>query len=455
MAASACNKAKLMNDGKNKQHLDRPVRILFETGAGRSASALLENNFLQHCLDMGAEVHVLSPGACFEPFVARYRLPGTDFRYLSIDMTRRRRYKRWTLREASWGARLSKRGWGWARRAMWQILGERLNAIDGEFLSDLVDEVQPDCFFTANLNLGFSRGLVSMCRRKGIPTIGNIFSWDHPYYDQLSRPDHLTCWSDVVRDGLVKMRGFLPEQIEVIGAPVFDAYFDPDGIWSREEFCDRLGLDARRPILLFATLGQMQTFRDETGTFRAFLDAVEQAGIPGPPQIVLRLHPRSIDHYYHEFRSRSDIVFSRYLEYCPGMRWLPSRDEVILAGNLLRHADVCVSPGSTMLIEAAIFDTPTIVPTFNPLMKEDYDRFFRRDWLNKHIGFLVEENAVGVARSTDELITSIKRGLNEPAWLADGREKIRKQLLGPLDGRATERLARIVVETGRRSSIKG
>ncbi|MBC8247537.1 MAG: hypothetical protein H8E81_08120 [Deltaproteobacteria bacterium] len=443
-----------MNDRKSKSHADRPVRILFETGAGRSASALLENNFLQHCLDMGAEMHVLSPGACFEPFVERYRLPGIHFHYLSIDSARRRRYKRWTHREANWGARLSRKGLGSIRRAMWQVLGERINAVDGGFMSDLVDKVQPDCFFTANLNLGFSRGLVSMCGRRSIPTVGNIFSWDHPYYEQHSRPDHLTCWSDVVRDGLVKMRGFLPEQIDVIGAPVFDAYFDPDGIWSRNEFCNRMGLDSQRPILLFATLGQMQAFRDETGTFRAFLAAVDQAGIPGPPQIILRLHPRSIDHYYHEFRSRQDVVFSRYLDYCPGMRWLPSRDEVILAGNLLRHADVCVSPGSTMLIEAAIFDTPTIVPTFNPMMKEDYDRFFKKDWLNKHLGFLLEENAVGVAHTTEELIAVIQRGLSDPEWLKDGRQKIREKLLGPLDGKATERLAQFVVETGRKAAVK-
>ncbi|MBN1663173.1 MAG: hypothetical protein JW943_06190 [Deltaproteobacteria bacterium] len=427
----------------------RPLRLLVETGDGRSASAILENGFLRHCLDLGAEVHVLSPGACFEPFVERYRLPGTRFSYLSVEKVNRMRYRRRVAYEENLGAWLCKHGMAPLRRGLWQLLGERLTAADAAYLSSFIDEEQPDCFFSAHLNQGFGRGLVAMCRRRGIPTVGNVFSWDHPYYSQRSRPDKLTCWSPVVRNGLVKMRGFLPHQIEVIGAPVFDPYFDPDGIWTRKDLCDRLGLDPARPILLFATLGQMQMFWDETGTFRAFLAAMDQAGLPGPPQIILRLHPISIDHYFEEFRARKDVVFSRYVRYIPGMRWCPSREEAILAGNLLRHADVCISPGSSMTVEAAIFDTPTIVPVFNPSMSEEYERFFRQDWLNKHFHFLVEKDTVALAQSPDELIAAIVRALDDRSWLSEGRKKIRENLLGPLDGRATERLAQAVVKSAR------
>ncbi len=255
-----------------------------------------------------------------------------------------------------------------------------------------------------------------------------------------------------MKENLIKIGGFLPEQIDVIGAPVFDPYLDPAGAWPRRELCDRIGLDPERPILLFATLGQMRMFWDETGTFRAFLDALDQAALPGPPQIVLRLHPISVDHYFEEFRTREDVVFSRYSRYCPNMRWWPSRDEMFLAGNLLRHADACISPGSTMTIESAIFDTPTIVPTFNPLVPQEYDRFFRENWLNRHFRFLVEENTVALAGSPDELIGAVRRALADRSWLSEGRRKIRDWLLGPLDGRATERLAGLAVECAKQNA---
>jgi hypothetical protein len=435
-----------MTHSLSSKYYKKPLRLLVETGDGRSASAILENDFLRHCLALGAEVHVLSPGACFEPFVERYHLPGTSFSYLSVQQAQTVHHRRligFEKRLESWLTRFGLRR---ARHWLWKFIGERANAADAAFLNHLLDEFRPDCFVTAHLNQGFCRGLIGLCCRKGIPTIGNVFSWDHPFYRQSSRPDWLTCWSTVMRDNLVKFGGFLPGQIEVIGAPVFDLYFDPSGIWTRQEFCDRIGLDPARPILLFATLGQMQMFWDETGTFRAFLQALDQAALPGPPQVVLRLHPISVDYYFDEFRTRKDLVFSRYSRYCPGMRWCPSRDEIIFAGNLLRHADVCISPGSTMTIETAIFDTPTIVPAFNPIMPEEYEQFFRENWLNKHFRFLVEEDTICLVNSPDELIEAVRRALADRTWLTEGRRKIREHLLGPLDGRATERLARVAVE---------
>ena len=432
------------------QDSDRRLRLLVEVGDGRVAGGILENGFLGHCLELGADVHVVSPGACFEPFVERYRLPGTQLSYISADWSFRARYPRLISYEERLGRWLCKHGLGRGRRALWRLLGERVTAADGAFLSHLVEVEQPDCFVSTDLNGPFGGGLLAMCRRKGIATVGNVFSWDHPYYHQRSRPDNVTCWSPAMRSALIEMGGFLPQQVEAIGAPVFDPYFDPSGFWTREDLCGRLGLDPSRPILLFATLGQIRMFWDETGTFRAFMAALDREALPGPPQVVLRLHPRSIDHYFDEFRSRNDVVFSRYARYCPCMRWWPSRDEVTLAGNLLRHADVCISPGSTMTVEAAIFDTPSVVPVFNPLIPEEYDRFFRENWLQKHFRFLVDEDAVSLARAPDELIDAVRRALGDRLWLSEGRRKVRENILGPLDGRATERLASAVVESARR-----
>jgi hypothetical protein len=128
------------------------------------------------------------------------------------------------------------------------------------------------------------------------------------------------------------------------------------------------------------------------------------------------------------------------------MRWWPSREEMFLAGNMLRHADVCISPGSTMSIETAIFDTPTILPTFNPHISEEYSQFFQKNWLKKHFRFLVEEETIGLANSPTELVDAVRKALADRTWLAEGREKIRRHMLGPLDGRATERLAGVAVE---------
>jgi hypothetical protein len=426
-----------------------PLRLLVEVGDGRAAGAILENGFLQYCVDAGAEVHVLSPGARHEPFVERYRLPGVRFSYLSVETPERTGHPRLTWYESRLESMLSKRGLHRSRRVLWRLVGEQLAFSDAGPWRKLVEDERPDCFASLNLTLAFGRNLVPVCRRLGIPTLGNVFSWDHPFFYQRARTDRVTCWSPMMKENLISLAGFTAEQIEVIGAPAFDAYFDPGGVWAREELCERMGLDPARPILLYATLGQFRQHWDETGTFRALLSALDEDELPGHPQVVLRLHPLSVDYYFEEFRSRRDVVFSRYVRYCPAMRWWPSRDEAILAGNLLRHADVCISPGSTMVVEAAIFDTPTIVPAFNPLIPEEYERYFESGWLNQHLRFLVEADRVAVPRTQDELAAAIRRALADRSWLAEGRKAIRDYVLGPLDGRSTERLAGAVIESAR------
>lgn len=429
----------------------RPLRLLVEVGDGRAAGAILENGFLQQCVDAGAEVHVLSPGACHPPFVERYSLPGVRFSYISVETPEQLTYPRLRRWEYRVGRRLSLQGLRRVRRTLWTLVGERIAAADVGPWRRVVEEERPDCFVSMNLNLGFGRGLTATCRRMGIPTLGNVFSWDHAFRDQRSRPDRLTCWSPMMRDTLLKYGGFDEAQIGVVGAPAFDAYFDPAGVWTRQELCRRLGLDPGRPILLFATLGQIRQHWDETGTFRAFMDALDRAALPGPPQVVLRLHPLSVDYYFDEFRSRPDVVFSRYVRYCPGMRWWPSRDEAILAGNLLRHADVCLSPGSTMAVEPVIFDTPTIVPAFNPAIPEEFERYFRSGWLKQHLRFMVREGQVPVPSTPEELIAAIRNALADPTWLAEGRKAIREYVLGPLDGKATQRLGTAAIE----SAVRG
>lgn len=423
----------------------RPLRLLVEVGDGRAAGAILDNGFLRYCRELGAEVHVLSPGVRYLPFVERYQLPGIRFSYLSVDTPEQVSHRRLVAYEARFGRRLCKSGFPRARRALWRVIGERLAAVDAGPWRQAIEEERPDCFVSLNLTLAYGRALTAVCRRRGIPTLGNVFSWDHPYFDQRSRPDYLTCWSPMMRDNLIAVSGFIPEQIDVIGAPAFDPYFDPAGTWTREELCTRLGLDPARPLLLYATLGQLRQHWDETGTFRAFVEALDRASLPGPPQIVLRLHPLSVDYYFEDFRARPDVVFSRYVGYCPGMRWWPSRDEVLLAGNLIRHADVCISPGSTMTVEAAIFDTPTVIPTFNPMFPDEYERYFRSYWLNRHFSFLTREDRAPVAATPEELISAVRRSLADRSWQARGQKAIREHVLGPLDGRATERLANTVI----------
>jgi hypothetical protein len=419
--------------------------IIVEAADGRVAGAFLENGFLDYCAETNLDVHLLTPGARYEPFVARYGRDGVRFTYLSAEAGMS--MSRLAARELWAGQQLLRLGLPRARRVLWRLLGQRLTASRAGEHGRLIEVERPVAVVTLNASIGFDLGITAVARRMGIPTLGNVFSWDHPFRVQRSRADRVTCWSDQVKTWLVDFGGYFEHEIDVIGAPAMDSYFAHGAEWGRETLCAALGLDPARPIIVFATLGQIRQMIDETDPFRELMLAVDAGTIPGRPQVVLRLHPLSIDYYFEDYRSHPDVVFSRYLRTCPGMRWWPSRDETILAGNLLRHADVCMSPGSTMVVEPAIFDTPTIVPVFNKFTTEESRAFFESNWMDKHFRFLKNEGLVPFAFSPDEMVAAVNRSLSDRSWMSDGRRIIRERLLGPLDGHATQRCVEVIQRT--------
>ncbi len=376
-----------------------PLRVLAEFHEGRTVSALLENGFTEACLRRGATVDLVTPAAEVPGFRERYGAVGVDLHGERL-VRELARFETLELRVGAW---LEARGRTATRRALWRAVGEPVAARRAVREQRLLETLRPDVVLTPHVAEGFGRGLVAAARRAGIPTVGNVMSWDNPYRPLQARPDRLGCWSERTRSELVARRAYPESRITAIGCLAFDPYFADDARWSREQLCGRLGLDPTRPVVVFASLGQFRPFMDETGTFAALLDALDRGLVHGRPQVVLRLHPVSRLAYFEPFLGRPDLVVSRFSGYVPGMMWTPRREEVILAGNLLRHADVCVSPGSTMTIETAIFDTPTVMPAFNPFTRKEYGAFFEEIWLRRHFRWIVEEDLVPVAHGLEEL----------------------------------------------------
>lgn len=430
------------------------TRVLLEVHEGRVAGALLENRLLDHLTAGGAEVLVVTPGARVPAFADRFARPGVWLTHLPVHdgLTRPESLLRQLdgrLRRGGrgFGARPGSR-FGALRGALWradEALARRRAGAERALLAAW----RPDVVVAAHVRHHYGRRLVAAAHERGIATVGNLFSWDNAYRGLSTRPRRLTCWSERNRRELEELWGYAPERVTAIGAPFFDAYLAPGAAWSRDELCRRLGLDPGRPILLYASLGQFRMTIDETSPFEALLRALDAGAIPGRPQVVLRLHPTSRSAYFSRFTARPDVVLSRYEGYHPGLGWYPSREEMTLAGNLFRHADAAVSPGSTVTLEAAIFDTPTVVPVFNEYMPEEYERFFSSLWLEQHLRPLVEQRLLVVARDARAMVEAVGRALADPAAGAAARAAIRRQYLEPLDGRATERFAAVILAAAR------
>ena len=418
-------------------------RVLIEFHEGQVVRNLLENNLLTLLTENGCELFIATPGARVPTFIQRYQQSNVTFRdvrLLSTTMSRMENY------EFALGKWLSNKGQYSARRNVWKWWGQPLASRRAHRERRILEEWKPDLVVSTHLSQIYARGLIAAAQDMGIPTLGNLNSWDNAWKGLKTRPDIVTCWSQNNRQEVCTLNAYEPDAVKVIGAPAFDPYCDPSSQWTRDELCKRLDLDPELPILVFATLGQFKQQIDETNPLEVLLRSIDDGTIQGNPQVVLRMHPWSRDTFFRPFFEHPRVRVSRYETYVPGLGWTPTRDEVVMAGNLLRHADVVLSPGSTMSIEPAIFDTPTIVPVFNEYMPEIFDDYFQKTWINQHFSRLYQNDWIPVVRSGETMIAAINQALENPDWYKEGRKNIREEFLGPLDGMATQRFAEVILQ---------
>ncbi len=427
------------------------MHIWLEIHEGQVTRNLLENNLLNLLTDHGATVTLITSGARVPAYAERYTSEHVELRDLLLLRESIGRYANYEYALGRW---LNKRGAGALRRTLWDQWGEKIAARTNDRIEALFTERPPDVVVSSHISQIYGRRLVAAARQRGISTVGNLNSWDNVWKGLRTRPQTVTCWSENNKSEIVRLEGYRPDDVIVVGAPAFDPYFAPDAQWTHEQTCTTLGIVPARPYLVFATLGQFSQQIDETYPFEALLALWDAGAIPDNPLIMLRLHPWTREAYFSRFLNHPAVIVSRYHGYTPGIGWSPSRDEAILAGNLMRHAAVLVSPGSTMCIESAIFETPTVVPAFNIYMPEIFEAYFQSTWLEQHFARLYNNDWVPVVKTIDDLRVAITRAMADRSWYAAGRAAIRDEFLGPLDGKATARFAQVILDAAGRKATK-
>lgn len=420
------------------------MRILLEIHEGQIVRNLLENGLLDLLQGQKTKITIVTPAARVDRFVSRYKRPGTEFHDLGL--LDNAKLSAWENYEFVLGQYFSRSRLHVLRRFIWHWLAEPWVAQRARRERAFLEDQRPHVVVSTHISQVYGRRLVSSANRMGIPTIGNLNSWDNAWKGLKVRPGLATCWSETNKDELCNLASYPREKVRVIGAPAFDVYFAPEAQWTRAQLFTQLGLDTSRPLLLFASLGQFKQQIDETNPLEVLLKALDRGSIPNHPQVVVRLHPWSRETYFKPLLQHPAVTLSRYEHYVPGLTWTPTRDEAILAGNLMRHADVIISPGSTMVVEAAIFDIPVVVPIFNEYMPEVFENYFQQTWLNQHFEAIYRNNWTCIVNQSEQMISAINTALENPAWYRDGRQQIRENILGPLDGRATQRFAAAILD---------
>jgi CDP-glycerol glycerophosphotransferase (TagB/SpsB family) len=339
------------------------------------------------------------------------------------------------------------RRWRHARSA-WQAsaihaLEERLIPTPTPY-DDLFRELPPALVVSGDPLRPGDANLLAAAHRLGVPTLGSVRSWDNLLKHLRTRARALTVWNDRNAREAVTIDRYSPEAVLAVGAPQLDVYFDRPAQVSREEFCEASGLDARKKILLLAT-SSFTYDSDQTYLVDMVLDAIRSGEIRQPLQVVLRLHPDDRAGRYLKYRDAPEITLDIPQRYLATLGWTMTRADLEQTAALLRHSDAMINFATTMTLECAIVDTPTLLVAFSPIDPEEMQRYVVGLHFKMHYRDLVDRDLVPVAWTRDELVRWVNDYLDDPSVYRSQRAQIVREWVQFTDGRSGERLGNAIL----------
>jgi hypothetical protein len=238
-----------------------------------------------------------------------------------------------------------------------------------QIYSDLFEKYQPDIVIGSTPGWREDRYLLREAIARGVDTASIILGWDNPSsYSIPGAPvEHITCWSEIQKEELVLGSDWDPKKINIGGIPIYDGYFDKRWLLPREEYFELHGLDEDRKLLSYAC--SFVSFSPNYQNIEALAELVSFNGLSEPCQLLVRLHPNHFwDNWLFEDERKRIYALAGSYPYVHVVEPVPiggelghySGEDMHEKSSMMAHADVFLTVYSTMVVEAAVHDSPII-----------------------------------------------------------------------------------------------
>lgn len=324
---------------------------------------------------------------------------------------------------------------------------------------ELFEKYNPDLLFAANMFSPEDMRLLATAKKRGVKTVTLAKSWDVLTTKAFTRvrADRIMVYNQFNGNEATAIGDYDPAKVVITGFPQFDIYSHPENFLSREAFCEKVGLDPGRRIILYGIPGDWKS--PDTKAVLAELDRRIEAGVFAKPiQILARLHPKYRDSA--EGFSARHIIFDR-----PGMyfsdntefsldtgdkgstnKWTFRNDDIAHLANSLYHSDLIINVDSTLTLDAAALDKPSILVGYDGDRKLPYKESIAFIYEREHYQNVIKTGGVSLVYSHDELVSEINKFLSDSDYQKDGREDLKQELLYKIDGCSGERMGKAVLE---------
>ncbi len=309
---------------------------------------------------------------------------------------------------------------------------------------DLFNQYKPDLVFSTDIYDTNDRDLTEEAKRYGVLTIGMVRSWDNVTTKgvMLAIPDKIIVASNILRDELWEYNKIKKDKIFISGIPHYDACLNPREV-SREKFFEEMKLDLGKKVIIFCPTGARQ-YQYDGETLKLFQDFKDRNLFSKRVQFLVRFPP-SDTIKLNGFIRDPDFVFDE-----PGLNINGVKKESEFtredAGHLndsLYYSDIVITTGSTMMIDAAAFNRPSILLFFDA--KKDNSDGIKKFSSYMHLKKFLRLGSCRIAKNSHELLEQINNYLDNPILDAEKRKKMLEEYCYKLDGKSSNRVSQFLL----------
>lgn len=307
-----------------------------------------------------------------------------------------------------------------------------------EMAKRMIEAEKPDLILLMNENGRFERALVIAGKLKGVPTLavqhGIITPFQKLYIyaqDEISPkgsvksphcpiPDITAVYGTYHKDLLTKVSAYPADSVVVTGQPRYDSLYHANKVYSKEEFIRKYKINSNNKLVLWATSFTTDTggeniknFKTVFGTIQSFKDIT----------LIIKQHPmEECTQYIKDYLSNYNISTV-----------ITPRDSDTY--EQLFVCDLMITKNSTTTMEAIALNKPVIVLNLGG---------------NPDVVDYVEQGVAFGVYKEEDLKLAIENLLKDDTELAKNRERYIENYLYKIDGKATERVIKLIEETIRK-----
>ncbi|MEM1327101.1 MAG: CDP-glycerol glycerophosphotransferase family protein [Bacteroidota bacterium] len=325
--------------------------------------------------------------------------------------------------------------------------------LTSSYFETILQQINPKLLISLYpINLLEAKALYA-AKQLNITTVLHLLSWDNITSKGIFPvvADHYILWGDIMKEELKAYYQINEKNIHVCGVPHFDRHVDFRDTDAYRSLLESYGLQPEKPYLFFAMSAKRFAPR-EIDIVEWLAEAIEQNIFGDDMQLVVRPHPQVIQGFMSDSswlerlqRIQSKRVYVNIPKLIDSqLRWSMEQEDMNDLAKIMSGCSICLNSGSTISIEALIYDKPVILTSFDADDQLHYWKSARRLIDYTHLKKFVAMGGVSVVSNFTELEQQIKQDIAHPNALSEQRQHTLNRECYRMDGEATTRSIRAI-----------